>query len=64
MGLIAYRKDMAYGPAAIRAEGLSLVDTPRLALVQDGSEVTIDGESLPGESADLDQILQAAGLSD
>ena len=43
VGLAAYVKKPAFGPASIRAEGVEFADTQRPVLVQTGSSVVIDG---------------------
>ncbi|MGI9289838.1 MAG: hypothetical protein ACR2QG_01015, partial [Gammaproteobacteria bacterium] len=55
-GLTAYIKKPEYGPALIEANGIEINSTDQLALVQKGSQVILDGVSLPAQDMDVDAL--------
>lgn len=60
-GLAAYTKKPAYGPASIRAERITFVDTPpdRQALVQTGSWIDLEGTRIWGNEVDVEALYRS-----
>ncbi len=55
-GLMAYRKKLEYGPAALTAEAIEFVDTANEAIVQSGSSLLLEGAPIPTENLDVDTL--------
>jgi hypothetical protein len=55
-GLAAYVKKLEYGTASIRASHVVFEDQSTPALVQEGSQVTIDGAAVSGSELDVDAL--------
>jgi hypothetical protein len=53
---MAYIKKPEYGPARLEARGLTLRAVGRLAKVQEGSSVTIDGVPQSTEKLDVSDL--------
>ncbi|NND53902.1 MAG: hypothetical protein HKN56_02900 [Gammaproteobacteria bacterium] len=57
-GLTAYIKKPEYGPAEIRAKGVTIAETAQPTLVQTGSRVTIDNVEQQSEDVDVDALYE------
>jgi hypothetical protein len=55
-GLAAFLKKMEYGPASIQATHVVFEDESLRALVQRGSDVTINGEAIRATELDVDEL--------
>jgi hypothetical protein len=57
-GLMAYIKKPEYGPASIKAKNVVYKGTGPVGRAQTGSEIELDGESLPSEDLDVDLLYE------
>ncbi|MDX1377751.1 MAG: hypothetical protein R3307_02790 [Anaerolineales bacterium] len=55
-GLAAYIKKPVYGPAAIMAENVTIVNAFQPYLTQLGSTILVDGETMPEQDLDVDRL--------
>jgi hypothetical protein len=58
VALMAYVKKPEYGPASIRAEGITFERVGREALAQTGSRVQLDGREVEPEDVDVDSLYE------
>ena len=54
--MMAYNKKKEYGPGTIFAKNIKAQDLPRLALVQKGSRISIDGIDLAEKDIDVNNL--------
>jgi hypothetical protein len=55
-GLMTYTKKPEYGPARLVAKDVRTEGTERHALAQDGSSLVLDGNAIPGQGLDVDEL--------
>ena len=60
IGLTAYQKKPEFGPGTIVAQKIKMINVPIEYLVEDGSEVTVDGDWIPPSREKVKEILYGA----
>ncbi len=55
-GLAAYNKKPQYGPASIEAQKVKFTNVETPTLCQTGSQITLNGELVPGQEVDVDAL--------
>ena len=56
VAFLAYVKDREFGPGKLRAQGNRVEGAALVAVAQHGSEVVVDGESVPTVDVDLESL--------
>lgn len=58
--LMAYQKKPLYGPAELIVDGMKMTDVGRIATVQNGSRLVVDGTEMKTETLDVDALYKAS----
>jgi len=57
---MTYVKKREYGPAELVAGNVRVLESPHEAIAQYGSRLTLNGEAVPGQDVDVDELYRTA----